>query len=310
MKRNKRSKLGRYNRAGYFFVLPFVIIFLIFNIYPVLRTLYFSFTTYKGFGEPTFNGVENYSRVLQDKFFWRALWNTIRIWGLNIIVQLGIAFILIMVYTNFYYKIKGLQVARIVYYLPNLIATASVAFLFKTLLDWKYGSINQMIIDVGHSFNQNPQPVDWFGNPKTAGVMISLISAWMWFGNSFLILMSAVQAVDKNYYEAAALDGANNLQMFTNITLPLISPVFRYVALTSLIGGLQMFDLPYLIYSGGRSSAAYKSVETVVMYMYKFGFESGTLQIGYASAISYVLFFIILIFSFHYVRKIVKEEVF
>jgi ABC-type sugar transport system permease subunit len=118
----KKKKKKNLNNTGYLFVAPFVIVFLIFNVYPVLRTLYLSFTDYKGFGDAIFSGGANYSRVLHDKFFWRALGNTAKIWGVNIVLQLGLALLLTIVFSDIKYKIRGLGIFRALYYLPNLIA--------------------------------------------------------------------------------------------------------------------------------------------------------------------------------------------
>lgn len=290
----KTKRMKDYNKAGYFFVLPFVIVFLIFNVYPVLRTLYLSFTNTKiaGVGQADWVWFDNYVRVLTDKFFWRALWNTVRIWGVNIILQLGLAFILMMIFSDVKYKMKGLGIFRIIYYLPNLIAATSVAFLFKTLLDWRYGTFNQIIYQIYQFFGKPYNPVDWLGTAANAGNTIAVIQTWVWFGNSFIMLMAGVQGISKDYFEAAAIDGAGRWTVFGKITLPLIKPILLYVAITSLIGGLQMFDLPYLM--SDKASASYNSVQTVVMYLYKFGFETGTTQTGYASAIAYVIFLIIL----------------
>ena len=275
---------------GYLFVAPFVIVFLIFNLYPVLRTLYLSFTDYQGFGDPVFVGLQNYERVLTDKFFWRDLWNTIKIWGVNIVLQLCLAFLLTIIFSDIKYKVRGLSIYRALFYLPNLIAATSVAFLFKTLLDWKYGTINQILTGAGIMGS----PVDWLGSTATAPYVISVIGAWMWFGNSFIMLMAGVQGISKDYFEAAAIDGAGRWKVFLKITLPLLKPILLYVGITSLIGGLQMFDLPFLM-CGGTIGNPSGSTQTVVMYLYKFGFETN--QVGFASAIAYTLFVIILVVS-------------
>ncbi|MGN0156005.1 MAG: carbohydrate ABC transporter permease [Lachnospiraceae bacterium] len=304
--KQKRSKIQRYNNAGYVFVAPFVIVFLIFSVYPVLRTLYLSFTNFRGFGEATWTGLDNYVRVLTDKFFWRSLWNTVRIWGVNIVLQLGLAFLLTIVFSDIKYKMRGLGIFRALYYLPNLIAATSVAFLFKTLLDWRYGTFNQILNSIYRFLGMAKEPIDWLGSPSYAGYAIAVISAWMWFGNSFIMLMAGVQGISKDYFEAAAIDGAGRWTVFGKITLPLLKPILLYVAITSLIGGLQMFDLPYLM--SEKTSAAYNSIQTAVMYLYKFGFETGTTQVGYASAIAYVLFLIILAVSIVQLKVLNRKE--
>lgn len=304
----KKKSIKNYNRAGYLFVLPFVIVFLIFNVYPVLRTLYLSFTNAKiaGVGKTQWVWFDNYIRVITDKFFWRALGNTLKIWGVNIVLQLGLAFLLTIIFSDIKYKIKGLGIFRVIYYLPNLIAATSVAFLFKTLLDWRYGTFNQIIYQVFKFFGKSYNPIDWLGTAAHAGSTIAVISAWMWFGNSFIMLMAGVQGISKDYFEAAAIDGAGRWTVFGKITLPLLKPILLYVAITSLIGGLQMFDLPYLM--ADKASASYNSVQTAVMYLYKFGFETGTTQTGYASAIAYILFLIILTVSVVQFKLFNKED--
>ncbi|MCI5919559.1 MAG: sugar ABC transporter permease [Roseburia sp.] len=302
----KVKKMRDYNKMGYLFVLPFVVVFLIFSVYPVLRTLYLSFTNYRGFGEAAWTGFSNYIRVFQDKFFWKALWNTVRIWIVNIVLQLGLAFLLTIVFSDIKYKIKGLGIFRAIYFLPNLIAATSVSFMFKTLLDWRYGSFNQIISAVYKLFGATYNPVNWLGTSATAGTTIAVINAWMWFGNSFIMLMAGVQGISKDYFEAAAIDGAGRWTVFGKITLPLLKPILLYVAITSLIGGLQMFDMPFLMTD--KASASYESVQTAVMYLYKFGFETGTTQVGYASAIAYILFDIILIVSIVQFKLFNKKE--
>ncbi len=289
---------------AYLFVLPFVIVFLTFSVYPVFRTLYLSFTSYKGFGDAKWAGLANYIRVFKDKFFWKALGNTVKIWGVNIILQLGLAFLLTVIFSDIKYKIRGLGIFRAVYYLPNLIAATSVAFLFKTLLDWKYGSFNQLLLTLGVAKEQ----INWLGSTSTAPYVISVIGAWMWFGNSFIMLMAGVQGIPTDYFEAAAIDGAGRWKVFAKITIPLLRPIMLYVFVTSLIGGLQLFDLPFLMNGVAPNTAGEPSgcLQTAVMYLYKFGFE--THQVGYASAIAYTLFFIILIVSIIQFKTLGREE--
>ena len=297
----KKQKKRNYNNMAYFFVLPFVVVFLIFSVYPVLRTLQLSFANYKGFGEVEFIGLKNYIRVLQDRYFWTALGNTIKIWSINIVLQLGMAFLLTIVFSDIKYKIKGLGFFRAVFYLPNIIAATSVAFLFKTLLDWRYGTINQILAKVGVS-----SPINWLGQPFTAQLSISLIQTWMWFGNSFIMLMAGVQGINKDYFEAASIDGAGRWKSFYYITLPLLRPILLYVTITSLIGGVQMFDLPFLI--GTVNGEPLGATQTAIMYLYKFGFATRPKQVGYASAIAYVLFLMILIISIIQFKVMNRKE--
>lgn len=297
----KPKKKKNVNNMAYLFVLPFIVVFLIFSVYPVLRTLQLSFTDYKGYGDFNFKGLDNYIRVFKDVYFWKSLWNTVKIWGVNIVLQLGLAFLLTVVFSDMKYKVKGLGIFRAVYYLPNIIAATSVAFLFKTLLDQRYGTVNQILFKLGVK-----NPIDWLGSTTTAPLVISLIQTWLWFGNSFIMLMAGVQGINTDYFEAAAIDGAGRWQRFFKITLPLLKPILLYVTITSLIGGLQMFDLPFLM--GTVNGNPFGATQTSIMYLYKFGFATRPKQVGYASAIAYVMFLLILIISLIQFKVMNKKE--
>lgn len=285
----KKMKKKKRDNMGYLFVAPFVIVFMTFSVYPVIRTLYLSFTNYTGFNDPAPVGVKNYTRVLTDPIFREAFGHTLEIWGINIILQLGLAFLLTIIFSDMKYRMKGLSIFRALFYLPNLIACTSVAFLFKTLLDWQYGSVNQILL-TAHLIKE---PIEWLGKPFLSRAVVGVVGAWMWFGNSFILLMAGVQGINKDYYEAAAIDGAGRWKIFGKITLPLLRPIMLYVAITSLIGGLQIFDLPYL-FSLGQARME-RNLKTVVMHLYLMAFKNQ--QVGYAAAIAFVLFFIIAICS-------------
>lgn len=283
------KKMKKRDNMGYLFVAPFVIVFLTFNVYPVFRTLYLSFTDATGFNDPSGVGLANYERVLTDPIFREAFGHTLQIWGVNIVLQLGLAFLLTIIFNDMKYRMRGLSIFRALFYLPNLIACTSVAFLFKTLLDWQYGSVNQILL----AANIINEPIEWLGVPLLSRVVVGVIGAWMWFGNSFILLMAGVQGINKDYYEAAAIDGAGRWTIFGKITLPLLKPIMLYVAITSLIGGLQIFDLPYL-FSLGQARME-RNLKTMVMHLYLMAFKNR--QVGYAAAIAFVLFFIIAICS-------------
>ena len=284
-----KSALEKRNRYGALFCLPFVITFLVFNIYPVFRTFQMSFLNYKGFGKETFIWFDNYTRALKDPLFRDAFVNTLKIWGVNIVLQLGLALLLTIIFNDMKYRMKGLGIFRALFYLPNLIACTSVAFLFKTLLDWQYGSINQILMTAGLISS----PINWLtGEGLTAQMVVGVVGAWMWFGNSFIMLMAGVQGIDRAYFEAATLDGAGRWQTFTKITMPLLRPIMLYVAITSLIGGLQLFDLPYLL--SGTKGTPGRSLYTAVFYIYTTAFTNH--QMGYAAALAFVLVLIIAVF--------------
>lgn len=277
------------NRYGYFFIAPFWLVFLVFSIYPVALTFYYSFTDYTGSGEAQLVGLANYKRLLTDTYFVEAFFNTWKIWGVNFALQMGLALILAMIFSDMRIKLKGIAFFRSIFYLPNLITISSVALLFGILLDWQHGSLNMMLMKLGIISD----PINWLNEPTSAQLSVSLILTWMWFGHSFIVVMAGVSGISKDYYEAALIDGANRWQTFSKITIPLLKPILLYIMITSLIGGLQLFDLPMLLTDGIGSPDG--SLNTMVLYLYNQAFKYN--NYGYAAAVAYGLFVITLIFS-------------
>ncbi|UZW66574.1 sugar ABC transporter permease [Priestia flexa] len=226
--------MNKVNRYGYLFIAPFWIVFLIFSIYPVGLTFYYSFTNYTGSGTPDVVGLTNYTRLFTDQYFVEAFFNTWKIWGVNFVLQIGIALLLAAIFSDMRVKMKGLAFFRSIFYLPNLITISSVALLFGILLDWQHGSLNMVLMSLGII----SEPINWLNNPTTAQLSVSLILTWMWFGHSFIVVMAGVSGISRDYYEAALIDGANRWQTFTKITLPLLKPILLYIMITSLIGGI------------------------------------------------------------------------
>src|SRR5690625_3971342 len=187
------------DRKGYYFIAPFVIVFLVFNIYPILLTFYYSLTNYTGLGgiaNADFQWFENYKRLFVDKYFYQSFLNTIKIWGSSFIVQMGIALGLALIFSDLRLKMKGVSVFRALYFLPNIITVASVALLFSILLDWQHGALNQMLLSLGII----DEPINWLNKPIYAQASVSLISAWMWFGDSFFILIACISVLSKDYF--------------------------------------------------------------------------------------------------------------
>lgn len=280
------KKLGKY---GYLFVLPFFTVFFVFAIYPIFYTLYLSFTQYNGFTDPTFIGFDNYLLIIEDRFFWQSLFNTFWIWGVNFALQITLAFFLVMLFSDLEYKVKGLGIYRVIYYLPNLIAATSVALIFNKVLDRNYGVINTILFD----FGLITQSIGWLENTLLAQLSVSGIQTWMWFGNTFILFIATVKAINKDAIESAVIDGATRFQILRFITIPMIKPIVIYVAITGLIGGLQLFELPLLITDGLGSPNG--GLSTVILYLFNHAFRFN--NFGYASAIAYVLFLIILSMS-------------
>ncbi|WDC85155.1 sugar ABC transporter permease [Caloramator sp. mosi_1] len=293
------------NRYGYLFISPFFIVFTIFGIYPILLSLYMSFTDFKGFGSPfnaNFVGLQQYARLLGDSYFRQAFVNTWKIWGVNIVLQLSIALILSVIFSDIRLKLKGLNLFRAIFYLPNLMTVSSVALLFLFILDWQHGALNSLLLKYGLI----SRPVNWLGQPATAQLSVSLIQTWLWFGHTFIIVFAGIQGISKDYFEAAMIDGANRAQTFFKVTLPLLKPIMLYVVITSLIGGLQLFEIPFLMSQNGLGGPE-GSLVTMVLYLYNQAFKYR--NFGYAAAVAYGLFIIILVFSLIVFKGMFKEEV-
>jgi multiple sugar transport system permease protein len=288
-------------RTGYFFITPFFLVFALFNVYPILFTLYLSLTRYKGYGPQVFIGAENFKLVFSDPNVADAFINTIRIWAVNIFFQIFLAFLLVMVFSDMKYKVKGLGFFRVIFYLPNLIASATIALIFVKLLDRDYGVVNQVLFNIGWI----DQAIGWLTKPILAQMSVSGIQTWMWFGNSFILFMASVQAVSKETFEAARIDGANRFQIMKNITLPSIKPILMYVMVTGLIGGLQLFDIPFLITDSRGFPEG--SLNTMIVYIYNMAFVYR--NYGYASALSFMLFLLIMLFTVVFTVITNKKEI-
>lgn len=281
-----RKKLSK-ERYGFYFILPYFIVFAIFGLYPIIYTFYLSFFKWDGIMPQSFIGLTNYKRILQDKYFMLTIWNTVRIWIINYIPQILIALLLSCIFT--FNKIKGMKFFRAAYYLPNLITAASVGLLFNLLFNGDKSVANYILIQL----NLLDQPFRFFNSTVFTSNLVSYIQWWMWFGYTTVIVMAGMTTVDKNLYEAAMVDGATKLKTFINITLPLIRPTLIYLTITSVIGGMQLFDVPATLTNGNGDPL--KCALTTTMYIYNQGFKN--YNFGYASTISIGLFILIAVLS-------------
>ena len=289
-----KSKLGKY---GYIFTAPFLLVFLLFQVYPILYTLGLSFTMQIDRRRIVFAGLRNYIYLLSDRAFWQSVSSTWIIWIGCIIPQVVVALILAVLLSQ--YKIRGSNFFRAVFYLPNLVTAASIGVLFSVLMDWQTGTVNKILLAIGLI----KEPVYWLGNPFTARSLTSIIQWWMWFGHSTIILTAGVKAIPEELIEAAVVDGAGNLQRFFRVTLPLLRPTLLYVSVTSLIGGMQIFDIPLTLTRGDDASRA---LVTMVLYVYNTAFRNR--NYSYGATVSYGIFFIILIFSLVFFKFIAPKS--
>lgn len=278
------AKKNAVHHKGYYFIAPFFVMFLLFGLFPILYTLYLSFTFSDGWGFE-FVGLQNYIRLLtDDPRFWTALKNTWIIWLMNFIPQLVSALFLAWIFT--YGRIKGVSFFRAVFYFPNLVTASSVAVLFAMFIDRDAGILNQILLSL-HLINE---PVYWATKPFFMQATVATVQWWMWFGHSTIILLAGMTSISPDYFEAARVDGVKNNQIFFHIIIPLLWPTIVYILITSVIGGMQIFDLPYLITRPVGSPQ--DSMLTLVVYLYETAFRNQIL--GYGAAIAWMIFIIIL----------------
>ena len=273
----------KHHQYGYLFVAPFIIGFLVFGLYPVINTIVLSFTDRTLMSSSyRFIGLQNFRQLFADSTFTTAIKNTWELWLMNFIPQIGIAFLLAIWFTNNRLKIKGVGIWRMIFYMPNLMMASAVAALFFSLFSY-YGPVNQLLVRSGFL----TEAVDFLRKPAVARGLVVFIQWWMWFGQTTILLMAAMTTISPSLYEAAEVDGAGTFQMFRMITLPLIKPVLIYILVTSLVGGMQMFDIPYLLTDGRGSPGNSILTNTINMYM---KFHSSKGHIGAASAVGLVVF--------------------
>jgi multiple sugar transport system permease protein len=276
------NKIRRINH-GYLFVAPFIIGFLLFGLYPVYNTLSLSFTDATLMSlDSEFIGLKNFERLFQDKTFLTAITNTWELWILNFVPQLGIAMLLAVWFTDVRLKIKAGGIWRMLFYMPNLLMPAAIAALYFSLFSY-YGPINQFLV----RSDLIPEAVDFLRNKEITRAIVVFIQWWMWYGQTTILLMAAMTSISISLYEAAVIDGAGSWKMFRYITLPLIKPVMIYILVTSLVGGMQMFDIPMLLTDGRGSPANAILTNNIMMYM---RFRSSQGHIGAASSIGVMVF--------------------
>lgn len=278
----RRPKLST-DSYGYLFIAPFIIGFLLFGLYPVFHTLSLSLTnTTLMTRQAEFIGLENFQKLFADEFFIKAITNSWLIWSLNFLPQIGIALLLAAWFTNVRLKIRGTGGWRTLFFLPNLLMPAAVAALFFSLFSY-YGPVNQFMVRTG----LQAEAVHYLQEIASTRGLVVFIQWWTWFGWTTIIIMAGMTAIPVHLYEAAMVDGASAGQMFRRITLPLLKPILIFVFVTSLVGGMTMFDIPFLLTDGRGSPASSIMTNNILMYL-KFSSSKG--HIAFASSVGVLVF--------------------
>lgn len=267
---------------AYLFILPFFISFLTFGIYPIFYSFYISFQSYDPLSlKMTYVGLANYERLVTSSFFWDSVKNTIQIWLFSIIPQLTIAMILSLILNERW--VKGKNALRSIFYFPNLITPITIGMLFTLLFGYPGGTVNNVMTSLG-LFNE---AIDFKNVPILAKAVGGIAICWQNFGYNIIFITAGLHSISADVYEAAEVDGANAWHRITKITLPLLKPIMLYIMITSIIGGLQIFDIPKMLFRDGAANAT----RTMVLYMYESAFDKW--QFGYGAAAAYVIAMII-----------------
>lgn len=300
----KKSVPGRrgisYAKWGYIFILPFFVSFFVFSFFPLLDTIRYSFFEYYRSGlkqiGPNFVGMKNYIELLATDLP-KYAGNTFILWIIGFVPQIIISLLLAQWFASARIKIHGKQFFKVVIYLPNLIMAAAFSMLFFTLFS-DSGPINSFLVNHG-IVNEAVRFMATVGGTRG---LIGLMNFLMWFGNTTIMLMAAIMGINPTLFEAAELDGCTNRQTFFRITLPLIRPILGYTLITSMIGGLQMFDVPQILTNG--EGTPNRTSMTLIMYLNK---HLASKNYGMAGALSVYLFIISAILCFIVYRMMNKE---
>lgn len=275
LKRKQKESL-----LGYAFASPWLIGFLAFTIVPLMTSIYYSLTNYNTLNQPEFVGLRNYSfLLLNDPIFWKALGNTI----FHVVLATPFSLILgILVALVLNAPVKGLGIWRTIFYLPNVVSAVAMALLWVWLFNKDYGLINGFLGLFGI------ESINWLGDPNIVKISLILMGAWG-SGITALFFLGALKGIPKELYEVAAIAGTSKINQFFKITLPMITSTILFMVITTIIGAFQMFTLAYIMTSGGPDRASY--------YLGYYLFDKGIMekQMGYASAISWIMFSLVLI---------------
>ena len=281
-----------YAKYGYFFSIPFVLAFLIFTLYPVLFTTVIGFTDLRGLMKTDFHildqPLDNFRAIFQNESFKRSLPTTFLIWIMNFVPQISLALLLTAWFTNRNLKVKAQGAFKVLIYMPNIITAASIAILFNALFGYPKGPVNDLLINLGI----NDSFVNFHLQKWTSRGVVAFIQFWMWYGNTMIILIAGVLGISPTLFEAAEIDGASASQIFFRITLPRLKTILLYTLVTSMIGGLQMFDIPKMYLLGGPDLAT----QTTSVFIFNQAF-SGSYLYNRASAASIIMFLIIAVLS-------------
>jgi len=266
---------------GWLFIAPTMIGLIILNIIPIFQTIYQSFFKTGDFGKGNiFVGLGNYQRVFSDTEVWQALWNTIKYAVVEVPISIIISLVLAVFLNG---KIKGRSVFRTIFFLPMVAAPAAIAMVWRWLYNSEFGLLNHIL----------PGKTNWISNPDIAIYSIAIIGIWSIIGYNMVLFLAGLQEVPRDYYEAASIDGANGVQQFFSLTVPLISRTIFFVLVTRVIAAMQVFDVIYMVIDN-NNPALFKT-QSLVSLFYKYSFTQGNK--GYGATVVVVLLVVIMLLT-------------
>jgi cellobiose transport system permease protein len=287
-RRRWRTRLSRLDvsLSPYLYISPFYLLFLVFGLFPLGYTFWVSLNHWEIIGDHEYIGLQNYSRLLTDDQFWNAVGNTFGMFLIATVPQLLLALLLANALNR---KMRAPTLFRMGVLLPLVTSVAAVAIVFTQIFGRDYGMANWFL----HFFGVHT--IDWQANKWSAWLAVATMVDWRWTGYNSLIFLAGMQAIPRSLYEAAAIDGASRMRQFWSVTVPLLRPTIVFVTIISTIGGLQLFTEPLLFNSGYMNGGSLRQSQTVTMYMFENAFQR--FQYGYGSAVAWMLFLLILVFS-------------
>lgn len=284
----RRSRLDM-KYSPYLYIAPFFVVFGIFGAYPLVYTAWVALHDWEvGTDNPTFVGLDNFTKILSDSNFWNAVLNTVGIFLISTIPQLLLALVLANALNK---KMRGRTLLRMGVLIPNITSVAAVAIVFSQLYSRDFGLINWIL----HFFGLGP--FEWQAYKWSSWIAISTMVDWRWVGYNALIYLAAMQSIPRDIYESAALDGASSNKQFWRITVPMLRPTIIFTVIISTIGGLQLYAEP-LLFNGGASAflgGTLRQSQTVTMYLMEQFY--GRFEFGDMATVAWLLFLLILIFS-------------
>jgi len=276
------SMRGREALWAYAFLTPFILGVVLWQAGPLLLSLYHSFTDYEVLTPPVWTGLDNYAEMIRDQRFWISLGNTLVYTVMSVALYLVLSLGLALLHNA---KLRGISLFRVVTYLPSQLPIVASAFIFLWIFEPNFGIANHLLRVIG------VEPQKWLFDPVLAKPTLAIMGIWA-IGSGIIIFLAGLQSVPESLYDAAKVDGASHVRQFLHVTLPLISPVLLFNLVIAIIASFQVFDLAYIMTDGGPGTQTL----FYVLYIFRNAFE--LFKMGYASALAWVLFLLVLVLTF------------